>query len=136
MVKKSLGFNQTVDVAVSKNVIEKMFSPEFRNRLTETIFFNPLSHSIMEMIVDKFIDELNLQLASQNIRLEITQPAKQWLAEHGYSERYGARPLARLIQTAIRRPLSDEVLFGKLQDGGNAEVRLKGEKLVIQTRTS
>jgi ATP-dependent Clp protease ATP-binding subunit ClpA len=133
MGQRSLGFNPTIEVAASKTAIEKLFSPEFRNRLTKTVFFNSLSQAIMEKIVDKFIDELNLQLASQNIHLDITQPTKRWLAQHGYDEMYGARPLARLIQTTIRQPLSDEILFGKLQDGGRARVRLKDDKLEIHT---
>lgn len=137
MGQRSIGFNPAVvDLSASKNAIEKMFSPEFRNRLTEIVFFNALTHRIMEKIVEKFIDELNLELSSQKIHLEITQPAKQWLAQHGYDEMYGARPLARLIQTTIRQPLADEILFGKLQDGGLAEVRMKNEKLVIHTKAS
>jgi ATP-dependent Clp protease ATP-binding subunit ClpA len=136
MGQRSIGFNPAVDVSPGKKAIEKLFSPEFRNRLTEIVFFDSLSPPIMEKIVEKFIDELNLQLASQEIRLEITQPARQWLAQHGYDEMYGARPLARLIQTTIRQPLADKILFGQLQDGGIAEVRVKNEKLVLYSRTS
>lgn len=136
MGQKSIGFNLTTELSQSKKAVEKLFSPEFRNRLTETIYFNQLSQPIMEKIVEKFIDELNLQLASQKIRLEISPPAKQWLAQHGYDEMYGARPLARLIQTTIRQPLADKILFGKLQEGGVAEVRIKNEQLVIHTKTS
>jgi len=80
------------------------------------------------------MDELNLQLASQNVHLDLDQPAKQWLAQHGYDEMYGARPLARLIQTTIRQPLAEEILFGKLKDGGTAAVTLEGEKLAVQTK--
>jgi len=134
MGQRSLGFNSSIDISVSKKAIEKLFSPEFRNRLTEVVFFDSLSQSIMEKIVEKFIDELNLQLSSQNIRLEISQPAKQWLARRGYDEMFGARPLARLIQTTIRQPLSDQILFGKLQDGGVAEVRVQKDKLVVQAK--
>jgi ATP-dependent Clp protease ATP-binding subunit ClpA len=136
MGQRSIGFNPTVDLSPSKKAIEKLFSPEFRNRLTEVIYFNSLSQRIMEKIVEKFIDELNIQLASQKIHLEITQPAKQWLAQHGYDEMYGARPLARLIQTTIRQPLADKILFGELQEGGIAEVRIKNEQLVIHIKTS
>lgn len=131
MGKRLIGFEQTVDLSASKHAIEHLFSPEFRNRLTETVYFDPLSPPIMEMIVEKFIDELNLQLVSQHIRLELEQPAKEWLAEHGYDEMYGARPLARLIQTTIRQPLAEEILFGKLQEGGIAKVALKDDELVI-----
>jgi ATP-dependent Clp protease ATP-binding subunit ClpA len=134
MGQRSLGFTSTVDLSPGKKAIEKLFSPEFRNRLTETVFFNPLSPQIMELIVEKFIDELNLQLTAQKIYLQITPPAKKWLAQHGYDEMYGARPLARLIQTTIRQPLSDKILFGPLQDGGTAEVRVKNEQLVIDAK--
>jgi ATP-dependent Clp protease ATP-binding subunit ClpA len=136
MGKRVIGFDQTIDLSASKNAIEKLFSPEFRNRLTETVFFNPLTPAIMEQIVEKFIDELNLQLTSQNIRLDLDQPAKQWLAQHGHNELYGARPLARLIQTTIRQPLAEEILFGKLKDGGMAEVTMNNETLVIHTKPS
>ncbi len=135
MGQRGIGFQPSIELSASKNAIEKMFSPEFRNRLTETVFFNPLSPTIMEKIVEKFIDELNLQLSSQKIQLEITPPAKQWLAQHGYNEMYGARPLARLIQTTIRQPLSDQILFGDLQEGGTAEVMLRNDQLVIAART-
>jgi ATP-dependent Clp protease ATP-binding subunit ClpA len=136
MSQRGIGFNPAVDHTPGKKAIEKLFSPEFRNRLTEVVHFDSLSQPIMEKIVEKFIDELNDQLASQEIQLEITQPAKQWLAQHGYDEVYGARPLARLIQAEIRRPLADEVLFGQLREGGVAEVRLKNEKLVIKARAA
>jgi len=136
MGRRVIGFDQTVDLSASKNAIEKLFSPEFRNRLTEIVFFNPLTHAIMEQIVDKFIEELNIQLASQNIRVELDQPAKQWLAQHGYDEMYGARPLARLIQTTIRQPLAEDILFGKLQEGGIAEVTMEENQLVVQAKTS
>lgn len=135
MGRRSLGFNQPVDFSGSKKAIEKLFSPEFRNRLTEVVSFNPLSQSVMEMIVGKFINELNSQLAAQDIELDVTPPAKQWLAKHGYDEVYGARPLARLIQTTIRQPLADKILFGPLQDGGAAEVRLKNDKLVLHAKS-
>jgi ATP-dependent Clp protease ATP-binding subunit ClpA len=136
MGQRTIGFNPAVDISPGKKAIEKLFSPEFRNRLTEIVYFDSLSQPIMEKIVEKFVDELNLQLASQEIRLVITQPARQWLAQHGYDEMYGARPLARLIQTTIRQPLADKILFGQLQDGGLAEVRVKNEKLVLHTRAA
>ena len=131
MGRRLIGFDQTVDLSASKNAIEKLFSPEFRNRLTETVFFEPLTPDIMVQIVAKFMEELNGQLLAQNIRIEIDLPAQQWLAKNGYNEMYGARPLARLIQTTIRQPLAEEILFGKLKDGGTATVTLDGEKLAV-----
>ena len=135
MGRRTIGFSQEINLSSSKKAIEKLFSPEFRNRLSETIYFDPLSYITMQKIVEKFIDELNSQLASQNIHLKIRQPAKKWLAENGYDKMYGARPLARLIQTTIRQPLSEEILFGKLKDGGVAEVTMKNKKLVIQMKS-
>jgi ATP-dependent Clp protease ATP-binding subunit ClpA len=134
MGRRVIGFDQTIDLSASKHAIEHLFSPEFRNRLTETVYFNSLSQPIMEQIVEKFIDELNLQLMSQKIHLNLDQAAKGWLAQHGYDEMYGARPLARLIQDTIRQPLAEEILFGKLQEGGTAEVILEDNKLVIQAQ--
>jgi ATP-dependent Clp protease ATP-binding subunit ClpA len=134
MNRRVIGFDQSVDLSASKHAIEHLFSPEFRNRLTETVFFNALSHEIMEQIVDKFIDELNIQLTPQHIQVQLTGPARTWLAQNGYEEMYGARPLARLIQTTIRQPLAQEILFGKLQEGGTAEVSLEDDKLVVQAK--
>ncbi|MBD3307222.1 ATP-dependent Clp protease ATP-binding subunit ClpA, partial [candidate division KSB3 bacterium] len=108
---------------------------EFRNRLTEIVYFNALTPALMERIVEKFIDELNLQLIGQQIHLILDPPAKQWLAQHGYDEMYGARPLARLIQTTIRQPLAEEILFGSLQDGGTAQVTMENDTITIQVQS-
>lgn len=132
MGKRVIGFEQDIDMAASKHAIEHLFSPEFRNRLTETVFFDALSHEIMERVVDKFIVELNEQLTPQHITVQLTGPARSWLAKHGYDEMYGARPLARLIQTTIRQPLAQEILFGKLQEGGAAAVSVKDDALVVK----
>ncbi len=119
-------------MSAGKHAIERLFSPEFRNRLSEVVFFDALSQEIMEQIVDKFIDELNAQLAARHIALNLDPAARTWLARHGYDRQYGARPLARLIQTTIRRPLSEEVLFGELQNGGLAKVDLREDAIAIQ----
>ncbi len=132
MGKRVIGFDQSVDLSATDRAIENLFSPEFRNRLTEIVHFAPLSQTIMEQIVRKFLDELNQQLASQHIQLVLTPEATTWLALHGYDEMFGARPLARLIQTTIRQPLSEEILFGKLQDGGIATVELEEDQLVVR----
>jgi ATP-dependent Clp protease ATP-binding subunit ClpA len=132
MGKRIIGFEQDIDLSASKHAIEHLFSPEFRNRLTETVFFNALTQKIMEQVVDKFMDELNEQLLPQHVEVALTGPARTWLAQHGYDEMYGARPLARLIQTTIRQPLAQEILFGKLQEGGTAKVSVKDDKLAVQ----
>jgi ATP-dependent Clp protease ATP-binding subunit ClpA len=108
-----------------------MFSPEFRNRLDEIINFNSLNLEIMEKVVDKFMVELNGQLAARKIKLTISDRVRTWLAEKGYDPQYGARPLARVIQTEIKDALSDEILFGRMQKGGEAGVDLKDGKLVF-----
>jgi ATP-dependent Clp protease ATP-binding subunit ClpA len=117
-----------------KIAVEKMFSPEFRNRLDETINFNSLDVEIMEKVVDKFMLELNGQLAAKKIMLAISDEVRTWLAEKGYSPQYGARPLARVIQTEIKDALSDQILFGTMQKGGEVEIDLKDDKLVFDYR--
>jgi ATP-dependent Clp protease ATP-binding subunit ClpA len=107
--------------------VERLFSPEFRNRLDGTVVFGGLSVEIMEMIVDKFIRELENQLAEKKIRVELSPAARRWLAERGYDPAFGARPLSRLIQTEIKDVLSDEILFGRLQHGGYVHIGLMGD---------
>ncbi len=114
-----------------KEAIERLFSPEFRNRLDDTISFNPLSVEIMERIVDKFLGELNTQLAGRGVTLRLTEEARNWLARKGFDPVYGARPLTRLIQTKIKDVLSNEILFGCLQGGGKVQVELDRDQLVF-----
>ena len=102
--------------------VEKVFSPEFRNRLDEIVRFESLAPEVMERIVDKFIAEMDAQLLERKIKVELTPAARARLAEKGYDKDFGARPLARLIQKEIKDPLSDEVLFGRLARGGNVRV--------------
>ena len=108
-----------------------MFSPEFRNRLDSMIAFNPLNMEVIERVVDKFIMELDRQLNEKKVFLSITAKARRWLAERGYDATFGARPMARLIQNEIKRVLADEILFGKLQNGGKVEVDEREGKLVF-----
>ena len=111
--------------------IEKMFSPEFRNRLDEIITFNALSLEIMEMIVDKFMREVNEQLMGKKVVVEYSDALRTYLAKKGHDPRYGARPLSRVIQTEIKDALSDEILFGQLSKGGTVFVDLKDDKLTF-----
>jgi len=122
MSEKPLGFGSRTNVGKGKEAIEKMFNPEFRNRLDATIFFNSLSPEIIERVVDKFIMELEAQLSEKKVFLQLSPKARRWLAERGYDPTFGARPMARLIQTEIKRVLADEILFGRLQNGGRAEI--------------
>ncbi len=115
-------------------IIERMFSPEFRNRLSATIHFAPLSPEVVERVVDKFLRELSDRLKPQKVKLEVTASARRWLAEHGHDPRFGARPLNRLIENEIARVLADDVLFGRLKKGGTAVVGLDGDKLAFTYR--
>src|SRR5208282_4897627 len=118
----SIGFwgGEQQDTRVAKGIkaVENLFSPEFRNRLDGIIPFNGLSIGIMERIVDKFLNEVEEQLAEKKIRFELSTSARRWLAESGFDSNFGARPLARFIQSEIKDILADEILFGRLLKGG------------------
>jgi ATP-dependent Clp protease ATP-binding subunit ClpA len=134
MSAANIGFGETHNDAQSKGkkAIERMFSPEFRNRLDETITFNALNLEIMEMIVDKFIAELNQQLAIKKVALTISPAVRTWLAKKGHDPAYGARPLGRVIQTEIKDKLADEILFGELQNGGHVSLdMILGDQLTF-----
>ena len=133
MSAANIGFGQTHKDAQSKGkkAIEKLFSPEFRNRLDETITFNALDLDIMELIVDKFIAELNQQLAIKKVALTISPAVRTWLAKKGHDPTYGARPLARVIQNEIKDKLSDAILFGELQNGGLVSLDMTGDQLTF-----
>jgi len=133
MSQQTIGFGDVYKDTASKGLkaIEKLFSPEFRNRLDEIINFNSLDLEIMEMVVDKFMAELNGQLAAKKVALTISPTVRTWLAKKGYDPQYGARPLARVIQTEIKDRLSDEILFGKMQKGGLVQLDLSDDKIVF-----
>ena len=113
----------------ARQAIEKVFSPEFRNRLDAIVTFGPLSPAVMETIVEKFILQLEAQLAERHVAITLEPEARLWLAERGYDPVFGARPLARVIQTEVRDPLTDEILFGQLEQGGTVTIRLVDGKL-------
>jgi ATP-dependent Clp protease ATP-binding subunit ClpA len=133
MVKNVIGFGERGSDAGGKSMdaIGKLFSPEFRNRLDSIITFSALTPAIMKRVVQKFIDELRLQLQQKKVVLTLTEDALDWLAERGYDPLFGARPLARLIQTGIKDVLSDEVLFGRLKNGGCVAVGLQEDRLTF-----
>src|ERR1043166_9155325 len=131
-----LGFGASSNAGKGKEAIEKMFSPEFRNRLDAMIVFNPLPLEIIERVVDKFILELDQQLNEKKVYLQLTPNARRWLAERGYDPAFGARPMARLIQNEIKRVLADEILFGQLQNGGKVEVDEREGKLTFTYNAS
>ena len=115
----------------SKGAVERIFSPEFRNRLDAIVTFRSLSQETMETIVEKFILQLESQLAERKVAFTLAPEARVWLARKGFDPVYGARPLARVIQQEVRNPLTDEILFGRLEQGGNVHIRLEGDKLVF-----
>ncbi|CAN5692245.1 ATP-dependent Clp protease ATP-binding subunit ClpA [soil metagenome] len=116
----------------SKQAIEKVFSPEFRNRLDAIVSFGPLSPGVMETIVEKFILQLEAQLAERRVAITLQPEARLWLAEKGYDPVFGARPLARVIQTEVRDPLTDEILFGRLEQGGTVTIGIADGKLTFE----
>ena len=126
MSAKSIGFSGKADpgeaAGKGQKVLERLFSPEFRNRLDGIIHFKPLTPEIMSMIVGKFIGELNAQMRERNVTVKVSDEAAAVLAEKGFDPSYGARPLARVIQTEIKDALAQEMLFGALQKGGTAYV--------------
>ena len=121
MASRAIGFGEGEAGSASK-AIERLFSPEFRNRLDETVHFNSLGPEVMGNIVDKFIREIEKQLAERKVRFELTPEARSLLAEKGYDRNFGARPLARLIQKEIKDRLSEDVLFGSLSKGGRVRI--------------
>lgn len=131
LLQSNIGFARPSHSAQEGEIqaIKDLFSPEFRNRLDGVITFKPLPRDIVLMVVDKFIDELNLRLAAKKVDLEVTDELRHWLAEKGYHVSYGARPLARTIQDNLKKPLADELLFGKLsKNGGKVVADLKDGK--------
>jgi ATP-dependent Clp protease ATP-binding subunit ClpA len=118
---KAIGFGSE-GRSDGKREVERLFSPEFRNRLDEIIRFEALGHEVMGRVVDKFITEMESQLSERKVRVELTPAARERLAKKGYDPVFGARPLARLIQTEIQDALADELLFGKLAKGGRVRV--------------
>ena len=120
--------------AKARSAIERTFSPEFRNRLDAWIQFNTLAMADVERVVDKFIDELRGKLADKRVSLDLTEAARRRLAEEGFDRLHGARPMARLIQQRIAEPLSEAILFGKLQEGGRAAVKVRKNELALSFR--
>jgi ATP-dependent Clp protease ATP-binding subunit ClpA len=129
MSKGTMGFarqDHTTDIMAS---INRAFAPEFRNRLDNVVLFKPLSQKTIHHVVDKFIMELEVQLEKKGVHLEIELSAKDWLAEHGYDEKMGARPMERLIQEKIKQPLAEELLFGQLAYGGTVTITAENGEL-------
>ncbi|MBV9063719.1 MAG: ATP-dependent Clp protease ATP-binding subunit ClpA [Alphaproteobacteria bacterium] len=132
--KEAIGFGRGKRTGEDEEAIKKLFTPEFRNRLDATISFAPLGRDIIDRVVEKFVLELETQLTDRDVTFDLTPEATRWLGEKGYDDAFGARPLARVIQDHIKKPLADEILFGKLKNGGTVRVLLdrESDKLVFE----
>ncbi|HLH10832.1 MAG TPA: ATP-dependent Clp protease ATP-binding subunit ClpA [Methylovirgula sp.] len=128
MARAAYGFTRSRREGEDIEAINRMFAPEFRNRLDAIVAFGHLSSEVIAKVVDKFIMQLDAQLAERNVTIELTDEARNWLVEHGYDEHMGARPMARVIQQTIKTPLADEVLFGRLKNGGTVRVVVTAEE--------
>ncbi len=126
--REKIGFGESTRDGSDEQAINRAFSPEFRNRLDRIVSFKHLTPNIIEKVVDKFIFELETQMASQNVTIQLDAPACEWLAKKGYDVNMGARPLARVIENYVKRPLADELLFGKLANGGEVDISFDKQK--------
>ena len=129
--QRAIGFSPGA-AGSGRKEIERLFSPEFRNRLDETVTFRPLTPEVMGRVVDKFILELESQLQQKRVTIELTPAARVWLGKRGYDPVFGARPLARVIQTELKDPISNELLFGKLVRGGSVLAYAPGDELSLR----
>jgi ATP-dependent Clp protease ATP-binding subunit ClpA len=129
MARNAYGFTRSKREGDDTEAINKLFAPEFRNRLDAVVSFGHLPKTVVARVVDKFVLQLEAQLADRNVTIELSDEAREWLVENGYDEAMGARPMARLIQQTIKTPLADEVLFGRLKNGGAVRV------VVVQSET-
>jgi ATP-dependent Clp protease ATP-binding subunit ClpA len=131
LAKAAYGFTRHKREGDDTEAINKMFAPEFRNRLDAIITFNHLTPEIIAKVVEKFVLQLEAQLADRDVTIELSDEASKWLIAHGYDEQMGARPMARVIQEHIKKPLADEVLFGRLKSGGHVKVILTKDEAGI-----
>lgn len=129
MAKTAIGFGRDQREGEDEEAIKKLFTPEFRNRLDAVVPFDYLPTEVVSRVVEKFILELEIQLAERDVMISVTEDAKKWMAEKGYDKSFGARPLGRVIQENIKKPLADELLFGRLQKGGEVVIRLIDGKI-------
>jgi ATP-dependent Clp protease ATP-binding subunit ClpA len=132
--RRTIGFTRQDHSSDAMEVIRRSFSPEFRNRLDAVVQFQPLGVDHILRVVDKFLIELETQLHEKSVSLSATPTARDWLAQHGFDPLMGARPMARVIQDRIKRPLADELLFGKLVAGGRVSVDVKDGDLVVDAQ--
>ncbi len=132
MAKEGMGFGDATKEDAGDEAVKKMFTPEFRNRLDAVVPFTYLTPEVVSRVVDKFILQLELQLADQNVHIRLDQDTRDWLSERGYDRLFGARPMGRLIQEKIKQPLAEELLFGKLKAGGEVNVHMKDGAMAFE----
>ncbi|MFT3966919.1 MAG: ATP-dependent Clp protease ATP-binding subunit ClpA [Sphingobium sp.] len=136
MAKESIGFGELTREDAQEDAVKNLFTPEFRNRLDAIVPFAYLPPEVVERVVDKFILQLELQLADRDVHITLEKEARKWLTDRGYDRLYGARPMGRLMQEKIKQPLAEELLFGKLVHGGEVTVRLKDDALAFEITPS
>ncbi len=136
LAKSAIGFGRATREGDDQEAIKQAFSPEFRNRLDAVVSFSTLPPEVIAQVVNKFIAQLEAQLADRAVSIEISEEASKWLSERGYDKAYGARPLARVIQEHIKKPLADELLFGRLLKGGHVKVDVSNESLAFEVLDS
>ena len=136
MAKQQIGFGRGQKLEAGSEAIEKAFTPEFRNRLDAVIPFAPLETDVVRKVVDKFIMQLEVQLSDRQVDIVLDDAARNWLALKGYDKAYGARPLSRLVQEQIKKPLADHLLFGDLEQGGVVEVSVVDDALQVSVAAS
>ena len=133
MASEGIGFGNVSKEDAGDEAVKKMFTPEFRNRLDAIVPFSYLPPAVVARVVEKFLLQLEMQLADRNVHIKFDDASKAWLTERGYDKLYGARPMGRLIQEKIKQPLAEELLFGKLINGGEVSVHLKDGALTFET---
>jgi ATP-dependent Clp protease ATP-binding subunit ClpA len=136
MASEGIGFGAMSKEDAGDEAVKKMFTPEFRNRLDAIVPFSYLPPMVVARVVDKFILQLELQLAERDVHIKLDKKSKEWLTTKGYDKLYGARPMGRLIQEKIKQPLAEELLFGKLVHGGEVSIHLKDDKLAFEITPS
>jgi ATP-dependent Clp protease ATP-binding subunit ClpA len=134
--RRSMGFVEQKHESDAMEVIRRMFTPEFRNRLDAIIQFGALDFEHILRVVDKFLIELESQLSEKHVGLDVDADARRWLADHGFDPQMGARPMARVIQEKVKRALADELLFGKLADGGLVKLSVRDGELQVDCETT
>jgi len=134
--RQSIGFGRDKVVGEEEAALKRLFTPEFRNRLDAVVAFKPLTPEIIRQVVQKFVMQMEAQLADRNVTIELSDDAADWLAKNGFDELYGARPLGRVIQEHIKKPLADDILFGRLVRGGHVKIILKDSKIDFEIEST